>query len=92
MLTSTLKQAVFCTNLPAQFVNGFCLRTSTTKPLKIEMLSLSAANAGKHFIEKIQSRKRECVNCKRAGKKTPKGHAVESSFKCLQCVMSRSAR
>ena len=80
-----LKQAAFRTNLTAHFVNGFCSRTGTAKPLKIETLSLSAANAGKHFIEKIQGRKRECVNCKRAGKKTPKGDAVESSFKCLQC-------
>ena len=80
-----LKQAAFRTSLTAQFVDGFCSRTSTAKRRKIETLSLSAENAGKHFIEKIQGRKRQCVNCKRAGKKMPKGHPVESSFKCLQC-------
>ena len=80
-----LKQAAFRTSLAAQLVDGFSSRTNSAKRRKIETLSLSAANAGKHFIEKIKGRKRECVNCKKAGRKTPKGHPVESSFKCLQC-------
>ena len=79
-----VSQAVFRTSLTAELVDGFPSRTSTAKRCKIQTLLLSAANADKHFIEKIKGRKRECVNCKKAGKKTPKGHLVESSFKCLQ--------
>ena len=80
-----LKQAAFRTSLAMQLVDGFSSRTTSAKRRKIESLSLSAANASKHFIEKIKGRKRECVNCKKAGRKTAKGCPVESSFKCIQC-------
>ncbi|KAK3727762.1 hypothetical protein QZH41_005212 [Actinostola sp. cb2023] len=39
---------------------------------------------GKHFIEKIHGRKKECVQCKKRGRKTPKDRPIESSFECLQ--------
>ena len=88
-----LKQAAFRTNLAMRFVDGFCSRTSTAKRRKIETLSLSAANAGRHFIEKIQGRKRECVNCKRAGKKTPGRKVIRSkALSNAFSVMSRPAR
>ena len=80
-----LKQAAFRTSLATQLVDGFSSRPSSAKRRKIEMLSLTAANASKHFIEKIKGRKRECVYCKKFGRKTAKGHPIESSFKCLQC-------
>ena len=40
-----------------------------------------------HFIEKIVGRKKQCVERKEAGRKTPKGYPVESKFRCRQCQL-----
>ena len=49
-----LRQAAFHTSLAAQIVDGFSSHTSSAKRRKIEMLLLSAANAGKHFLKKLR--------------------------------------
>ena len=56
----------------------------STKRHKIER-TLAHENAGKHFSDKIQGRKRQCVFCKELGKKTPKGRAIKTTFECIQC-------
>ncbi|CAH3197516.1 unnamed protein product, partial [Porites evermanni] len=33
----------------------------------------------------IDGRKRQCVNCKAKGKKTPKNYPIETKFMCQQC-------
>ena len=85
---SKLKQADFRTRLSKQLIAGFSCTVSaaqSSKRRKIDDLSLEEGNAGKHFCEKIQGRKRQCVRCKRVGIKTPSGRAVETSFQCVQC-------
>ena len=42
-------------------------------------------DAGKHFCEKVNGRRKQCVRCKVVGINTPSGWAVETSFQCLQC-------
>ena len=54
----------------------------STKRRKFEAFSLEQGNAGRHFINKIKGRKRQCVQCKRVGFKSPKGRPVESTFEC----------
>lgn len=42
-------------------------------------------NVKDHFCTKVDGRKKECVQCKRASRKTPKGYPKETSDKCAQC-------
>ena len=57
----------------------------SSKGRKIEAYLLEKGSAGKHLFDKIKGRKRQCVQCKRVGTKTPKGRPVESTFACVQC-------
>lgn len=86
-----VKQLAFRTNLAKQLIAGFSSTVSvphSAKRRRIEDLSNEPGNSGKHFIVKIDGRKKECVYCKMVGNKTPKGRAVESSFKCIQCSVA----
>ena len=88
---SKVKQLLFRTNLAKQLIAGFSSVLSgahSAKRQKIENLSLSPANTDKHFIVKIEGRKKVCVHCKTVGRKTEGGHSVESSFQCLQCSVA----
>lgn len=83
-----VKQLLFRTNLAKQLIGGFssaASATHSTKRHKIENLSLEVENANRHFIERINGRKKVCVQCRRVGRRTEGGHKVQSSFKCLQC-------
>ena len=83
-----LKQVDFRTRLAKQLIGGFSSSVSAAQSLKrkkIQTLSLGEENAGKHFIDKIKGRKRQCVRCKRVGIKTPSGRPVETSTECVQC-------
>ena len=84
-----LRQVDFRTRLSKQLIAGFSTSSASlaqsTKRRKIETLSLGEGNASKHFCEKIDGRKRQCVRCKRVGIKTPLGLPVETSFQCVQC-------
>ena len=83
-----VKQLNFRINLAKQLIGGFSCTASlghATKHRKIENLSFSAANVNRHFSVHIEGRKKVCVQCKRVGRKTPKGRSVETSFQCLQC-------
>ena len=48
----------------------------------------SPENAAHHSICKIESRKRECAQCKKDVRKTPSGRATETSFMCEQCSVA----
>jgi hypothetical protein len=83
-----LRQLKFRTDLAKQLIGGYSTSVSaaqSSKRRKIEAYLLQEGNAGKHFIDKIKGRKRQCVQCKRVGTKTPKGRPVESTFECVQC-------
>ena len=83
-----LKLLKFRTDLAKQLIGGHSTSVSAAqscKHRKIKAYLLEEGNAGKHFIDKIKGRKRQCVQCKRVGTKTPKGRPVESTFECVQC-------
>ena len=83
-----LKQFKFRTGLAKQLIGGYssCVSAAqSSNRRKIEAHLLQEGNAGKHLIDKIKGRKRQCVQCKRVGTKTPKGRPVETTFECVQC-------
>ena len=55
---------------------------------KIDNLSVTPENIGKHFSVKIEGRKKVCVHCKRVGRKTSGGRSVEATFQCLPCSVA----
>ena len=68
-----VKQLQFRTRLAKQLIGGFssCVSAAhSSKRRKIDEFSFDEGNAGKHFIDKIKGRKRQCVYCKRVGRKT----------------------
>ena len=74
-----VKQLAFRTNLAKQLIAGFSSTVSllhSSKRRRIENLSNDPENAAKHFIVKIDGRKKECVYCNIVGNRTPKGRAV----------------
>lgn len=86
-----LRQLNFRTELAKQLIGGYSTRVSAAqlfKRRKIEAHFLQEGSEGKHFIDKIKGRKRQCVQCKRVGTKTPKGRPVESTFECVQCSVA----
>ena len=58
------------------------LKQESSKHQKIEKLFFEEGNAGKHFCEKVNGRRKQCVRCKVVGINTPSGWAVETSFQC----------
>lgn len=86
-----LKQFNFRLSLAKQLIGGFSTTVSaaqSSKRRKIEAFALEQGNSSKHFIDKIKGRKRQCVQCKREGAKTPKGRPIETSFECVQCSVA----
>ena len=86
-----LKQLDFRLSLAKQLIGGFSSTVSaaqSAKRRKIETYALEQGNSGKHFIDKIRGRKRQCVQCKREGAKTPRGRPIETSFECVQCSVA----
>ena len=83
-----VRQLKFRTSLAKQLIGGFSTSgvsvAQSSKRRKIKTFSLEEGNAGQHFIDRIKGRKRQCIQCKRVGTKTPKGYPVESSFECVQ--------
>ena len=81
-------QLTFRLKLAKQLIGGFSsvsFAGHTAKRHKIDELALSSPNTGSHFIVKVKGRKKVCVHCKKIGRKTVSGRAIESSFQCLQC-------
>ena len=70
-----VRQLKFRTSLAKQLIGGFSTSgvsvAQSSKRRKIETFSLEEGNAGQHFIDKIKGRKRQCIQCKRVGTKTP---------------------
>ena len=86
-----LRQLDFRSSLGKQLIGGFSTTVSvaqSSKRRKIETFALEQGNSSKHFIDKIEGRKRQCVQCKREGAKTPKGRPIETSFECVQCSVA----
>ena len=41
-----------------------------------------------HISTKIEGCKRQCLNCKAKGKKTPKSYPIKTKFTCQQCAVA----
>ena len=84
-----VRQLKFRTSLAKQLIGGFSTSgvsvAQSSKRRKIETFLLEEGNGGQHFIDKITGRKRQCIQFKRVGTKTPKGYPIKSSFEWVQC-------
>ena len=87
-----VRQLKFRTSLAKQLIRGFSTSgvsvAQSSKRRKMETFLLEEGNAGQHFIDEIKGRKRQCIQCKRVGSKTPKGYPVESSFERVKCGLA----
>ena len=77
----------FKMQLAQQLIGGFVGRSDALhrQNFRRSLPAVEAQNVRDHFSIKIVGRKKECVQCKRAGRKTPKGYAKETRDKCAQC-------
>ena len=81
----------FRLELAKQLIGGFSSRACTRKRVqKAAKLSpcISPPNAPGHFISKREGRKRQCVQCKRVGRKTARQRARETVYACAQCDLA----
>ena len=74
----TRPQADFRLELGKRLINGYTYR---------KRLAPSQAPQPRrdHQAVRLEGRKKECVLCKTAGRKTPKGYPVETKNKCQEC-------
>ena len=74
----TRPQADFRLELGKRLINGYTYR-------KRPALSQTPQPRRDHQAVHLEGRKKECVLCKTAGRKTPKGYPVETKNKCQEC-------
>lgn len=77
--------------LAKQLIGGFSNRACHRKRVqKAAELSpcVSPPNSPGHFVSKREGRKRQCIQCKRAGRKTTSQRARETIYGCAQCDIS----
>eukprot|EP00795_Rhopilema_esculentum_P011126 gene11125-20006_t len=79
----------FCQSLAMQMIGGYCGRKSAMK----RNISYNRCDPGTireqakygYFICEIEGRKKECIQCKRLDRKTPKRRPRETFWKCSHC-------
>ena len=76
----------FHLQLAKQLINGFSQRKR--KRHSLEGLSSSVVGLQEHVSVKVEGRKRKCVQCIRAGRRTPKGYKIETRFECKLCKVA----
>ena len=74
-------QSEFRLELGKRLINGY---NSRKRPAN-EVPAPFNERLADHKSTQIDGRKKQCVFCKKAGRKTPKGYPVETKFKCEQC-------
>lgn len=72
--------------LAKQLINGFSQQKR--KRHSLEGLSGSVVGLEEHVSVKVEGRKRKCVHCIRAGRRTPKGYKIETCFECKLCKVA----
>ncbi|KAL9978523.1 hypothetical protein ACROYT_G016049 [Oculina patagonica] len=72
-------QAAFRLELGKRLINGFNCRKRQANQVADQEPQRN------HQATRIEGRKKECVKCKSAGRKTAKGYPVETRNKCQQC-------
>ena len=79
-------QLDFRSELAAQLIGNFCGRKRSIT-LPAPQAQENADEFMGHFIENIVGRKKQCVECKQASRKTPKGYPIETRSRCRQCQL-----
>ena len=82
-------QDLFRLELGKRLIGNF---DSRKRPAK-DALPLVSRAPLTHIPTKIEGRKRQCINCKAKGKKTPKNYPIETKFVSTvqSCTLSRPA-
>lgn len=75
----------FRLDLAKRLINGFSQRKR--KRRSQEALNQPVARE-EHISVHVQGRKRKCVQCIQAGRRTPKGYKVETRFECSLCKVA----
>ncbi|KAK3735138.1 hypothetical protein QZH41_000008 [Actinostola sp. cb2023] len=70
--------------LGKRLINGY---NSRKRPPTNQLLGPNQ-DLTSHKSVRIDGRNKQCINCKKVGRKTPKGYPVETKFKCEQCGAS----
>eukprot|EP00795_Rhopilema_esculentum_P005704 gene5704-10953_t len=80
---------VFRQSLAMQMIGGYCGRKSAMKKNiaynRCDPETIREEAKYVHSICKIEGRKKECIQCKRLGRKIPKRRPRETSWKCSHC-------
>ena len=76
----------FRLELAKQLIGGFSQRKRKRRSLDVP--SETAVDPGQHISVHVEGRKRKCVACIKAGRRTPKGYKVETRFECKLCKVA----
>ena len=72
--------------LAKQLIDGFSQRKR--KRHSLDSVNQTAVDPGEHISVHVEWRKRKCVLCIKAGRRTPKGYKVETCFECKLCEVA----
>ena len=69
--------------LAKQLIDSFSQRKR--KKCSLDAVNQTAVDPGHHISVHVGGRKRKCVQCIKAGRRTLKGYKVETRFECKLC-------
>jgi len=72
--------------LAKQLIDGFSQRKR--KKRSLDAVNQTAVDPGQHISVHVEGRKGKCVQCIKAGRRTPKGYKVEMCFECKLCKVA----
>lgn len=76
----------FRLDLSEQLIGGFCSRKKAASKRKSQ--AVAPENVHSHKLVKFEGRKKACVACKNAKRRTAAGRAIESSYGCDVCQVN----
>ena len=76
----------FRLKLAKQLINGFSQQKRKRRSL--DGANFSNVAREEHISVKVEGRKRKCVQCIKAGRRTPKGYKVKTRFECKLCKVA----
>ena len=78
---------VFKRELAGRLINGFTQRKRRAT-IPVPVGPSRTVRAEEHVSEHVEGRKRKCVQCIEAGRRTAKGYKVETRFECKLCKVA----
>lgn len=75
----------FRLDLAKQLIDGFSQRQRKRRSQEPQQHSVAREA---HVSVHVEGRKRKCVQCSKAGRRTPKGYKVETRFECSLCKVA----